>query len=287
MISLPTQVLELSGTDAAAFAHAQFCNDVLGLPDEHWQWNAWLSAQGRVRALFLLLRMNAADLRLILRGDGADYLRAELARYTFRAQVQLRVANEARLGATDAAAEITAAAGTLPGASVIVSRAGIVALTLPGDPPRWLALDHDKTSASDAAPLERWRLADIRAGLPEIGAELRERLLPQWLGLDRLRAVSVRKGCYPGQEIMARLHFKGGNKRSLYRLRWPGQAIHPPATILRGPDGAEAGVIVMCARDVERGCVEALASLSGETVPAVLETESAQDGAIAVVECFA
>ena len=72
--------------------------------------------------------------------------------------------------------------------------------------------------------------SDIRAGLPEIGAELRDQLLPQWIGLDRLGAISVRKGCYPGQEIMARLHFKGGNKRSLYRLLWPAGEVVPPGT---------------------------------------------------------
>src|SRR6185312_5176981 len=162
MISLPSQVLELTGADAATFAHAQFSSDVLALADGQWQWSAWLSPQGRVRAFSRLLRTNASHLTLTLRGGDAEWLRAELSRFVFRAKVQMGAAHG---------------------------------------------------GASQTTALE-----DIRAGIPEIGVELRDQLLPQWIGLDRLGAVSVRKGCYPGQEIMARLHFKGGNKRSLYRI---------------------------------------------------------------------
>lgn len=235
MISPPTQVLEITEADAAAFAHAQFCNDVLTLPDGHWQWNAWLSPQGRVRAFFRLLRIDADNLLLTLRGGDAEWLRAELARYVFRAKVQLRAVNE----------------------------------TTPGPAP-------------ECSPL-----ADIRAGIPEIGVELHDRLLPQWLGLDRLGAVCVNKGCYPGQEIMARLHFKGGNKRSLYRLRWPGNALVQPGTLLHDPGGSEAGVIVTAAPDAEADNVEALASISNSAADAALALDSPTTCAVGIVQRFA
>jgi folate-binding protein YgfZ len=234
MISPPTQVLEITGADAAAFAHAQFCNDVLALPVGHWQWNAWLSPQGRVRAFFRLLRIDADNLLLTLRGGDAAWLRAELARYVFRAKAQLRAVNEPP----------------------------------PGPAPEY-------------SPL-----ADIRAGLPEIGVELRDCLLPQWIGLDRLGAVSVSKGCYPGQEIMARLHFKGGNKRSLYRLRWPGDALAQPGALLRDPGGSEAGVIVTSAQDAGAGHVEALASISDSAADAALTLESSPTVAVDIVQRF-
>ncbi|HST26810.1 MAG TPA: folate-binding protein [Rudaea sp.] len=235
MISPPTQVLEITGADAAAFAHAQFCNDVLTRPDGHWQWNAWLSPQGRVRAFFRLLRIDAGNVLLTLRGGDAEWLRAELARYVFRAKVQLRAVNEAT-----------------------------------------------PSPAPEYSPL-----ADIRAGIPEIGVELRDRLLPQWIGLDRLGAVSVNKGCYPGQEIMARLHFKGGNKRSLYRLRWSGSALAPPGALLRDPGGSEAGIIVTAAHDAEAEDVEALASISDSAADAVLTLESPPTRAVDIVQHFA
>jgi folate-binding protein YgfZ len=235
MISLPTQVLEITGADAAAFAHAQFSNDVLTLPDGCWQWNAWLSPQGRVRAFFRLLRIDADNVLLTLRGGDAEWLRAELARYVFRAKVQLRAVNEATTG-----------------------------------------------PAQEYSPL-----ADIRAGIPEIGVELRDLLLPQWIGLDRLGAVSVNKGCYPGQEIMARLHFKGGNKRSLYRIRWCGTAPADAGAVLRNADGGEeAGVIVACAL-AEAGCVEALASISDGVAALRSHLTPSLDTDIAVLQRYA
>jgi folate-binding protein YgfZ len=285
MISLPLQALELSGADAAAFAHAQFCNDVLALPDGHWQWNAWLSAQGRVRAFFHLLRRDASNFVLLLRGGDAQWLRAELSRFVFRAKVQLRTIGDAGVGATQEAAEISAIAGEPPEAFAILGRAGIDAIALPGDPPRWLL--YGALAQGDADALERWRLADIRAGLPEIGAGLRDQLLPQSIGLDRLDAVSVRKGCYPGQEIMARLHFKGGNKRSLYRLRWPGSTVPHAGTQLRAATAAESGVIVTAARDAKAGTVEALASLPDVAADAAWRMECSPASAIEIVQRFA
>jgi folate-binding protein YgfZ len=203
---MSTQVLELTGVDAIAFAQSQFCNDVCALSDGQEQWNAWLSPQGRVLAFFRLLRDGAERLRLRLRGGEAEHFRAALARYVFRARVTLRATVDAQ---------------------TLVNFA-------------------------------REDLADIRAGIPFLDDALRDQLLPQWLGLDRLGAVSVSKGCYPGQEIMARLHFKGGNKRSLYRIR-SANAL-PVAQIVRDADGAEAGTILMCASAGDDG-YEALASL--------------------------
>lgn len=286
MISLHPQVLELTGVDAAAFAHAQFGNDVLALPDEHWQWNAWLSPQGRVRAFFHLLRTDAANLSLILRGGEAEWLRAELSRYVFRAKVQLRVARDSRLCGSADAATVMALTGALPESSAIVRDAGVSVLTVPGNPQRWLALG-SMDAATDAAALERWRLADIRAGIPWIDSELRDRLLPQWIALDRLGAISVRKGCYPGQEIVARLHFKGGNKRSLYRLRWCGDAVPRAGTYLRDDHAAEAGIVLTAARNGGDGHVEALATLSDAAADVPLQLESSAAGSVGVVQHFA
>ena len=230
MMSLPVQVLEISGVDAAAFAHAQFCNDVLALADGHWQWNAWLSPQGRVRAFFRLRRVDATRIVLDLHGGDAAWLRAERLRFVFRAKVQFAVSGGASASTT---------------------------------------------------------LADIRAGIPEVGAELRDRLLPQWIGLDRLGAVSVNKGCYPGQEIMARLHFKGGNKRSLYRLLWPAGEVVPPGTALRDSAGVESGVIVMATHDAQAGCIEALASLPDAAAEGQLRLGPSPGRAVEIFERFA
>ena len=102
----PSQLLEIAGADAVAFAHAQFCNDVRALANGHWQWNAWLSPQGRVCAFFLLLRDGDERLRLLLRGGDAETLRAALARFVFRAKVQLSKPGNAQVAGIEAADEL-------------------------------------------------------------------------------------------------------------------------------------------------------------------------------------
>jgi len=265
MISLPDlHVLEITGVDAVSFAQAQFSSDVRSLTDGQWQWSAWLSPQGRVHAFFQLLRDSEERLRVLLRGGNAQTLRDELARYVLRAKVALRV-SDARVCASG-----------LPATQ---------ALELPGSPPRWLVMA-DPADAADESPeaRERWRLADIRAGLPTLAENLRDQMLPQWLGLDRLGAVSVAKGCYPGQEVMSRLHFKGGNKRSLYRIELAGTSA--PGTALKLADDTTAGLIVMSARR-DDGRAEALASLTDANAAAPLHTVDTPPGESGVLERFA
>jgi folate-binding protein YgfZ len=241
MISLPDlQLLEIAGADAVNFAHAQFSSDVRALTDGAWQWSAWLSPQGRVRAFFQLVRDDHEHLRLLLRGGDPATLRAALAPYVLRAKVYLRISDATVLGA------YAPAAG---------------ALALPGSPARWVMAGESAAGAADISDgaREAWRLADIRAGLPVLAASLQDQLLPQWLGLDRLGAVSVKKGCYPGQEIMSRLHFKGGNKRSLYRIGLAGRDLPPVGATLTQTGGGEIGSIIMAAHSTDGS--EALATL--------------------------
>jgi tRNA-modifying protein YgfZ len=265
MISLPDlHLLEIAGADALDFAHAQFSSDARVLADGAWQWSAWLSPQGRVRAFFQLIRDDAEHLRLLLRGGDAENLRAELARYVLRAKVSLRASDATVLGTDQATAG---------------------ALALPGSPARWLTTgDRTGTVDSSAAARERWRLGDIRAGLPVLAADLVDQLLPQWLGLDRLGAVNVKKGCYPGQEVMSRLHFKGGNKRSLYRIELA--KTEAPGTVLGAVDEAAVGLVIMSARR-EDDRVEALASLIDTAAGAAPRPGAPAIREITVLERFA
>jgi len=265
MISLPDlQLLEISGTDAVGFAHAQFSNDVRRLANGAWQWSTWLSPQGRVRALFQLVRDDSEHLRLLLRSGAAEALRAALAPYVLRAKVKLHLSSTRVCGSDQPTAH---------------------ALPLPGSPPRWLIAGEAPANVVDDSTeaLELWRLADIRAGLPILAASLLDQLLPQWLGLDRLGAISVNKGCYPGQEVMSRLHFKGGNKRSLYRIELAGPAA--PGTPLSAPGNAAAGLIVMTAHR-EHGRTEALACVADATADAPLLVDAPGMGEIVVLERF-
>ncbi len=260
-IALATsQLLELSGNDAARFANSQFANEVLALQPGRWQWNAWLSPQGRVRYFFALLRETPDRILLWLRGGDAEALRAELVKFVFRSQVGLRVRADLQVLGCDEA-EVFAAVGACPDRDVLAVREHAVALRLPFGA-RWLLLaptaappDNDEGAAT------QWQLDDIHAGLPLLGAALQDQLLPQWLGLDRLPAFSTSKGCYPGQEVIARLHFKGGNKRWLHHISFAFEGLPAAGTRI-----GETGILVNAVQ-VRPHRAEALAVL-GEAAAA-------------------
>lgn len=208
----PADLLDIHGPDAMTFAQAQFCGDAGTLTEGTWQWNAWLDAKGRVRHFFALLRPGSAHLVAWLPLGGAEPMRAGLQSYVFRAKVVL----EARSGWA-----LYAGSGSVaPAASRIGAADGGHTLLLPGATPRVAILaPHGDAPAVDSAR-DAWRRADIEAGLPWLAPALAGEFLPQSLDLERLGAISFDKGCYPGQETVARVHFRGGNKRHLYRLRF-------------------------------------------------------------------
>lgn len=226
--SLPDhRLVALSGRDAVAFAHAQTMNDVAALADGEWHWNGWLTPKGRVIALFALLRLDADTVWLVLPDADADAFAAQLRRFVFRSKVAITVREDlratARLRASDLASgnhfvrDVSTAnpAGNLP---------ETVELDLSGDlgegsAGRSLRIGPPVEAREDPIGLADWRRADLEHGWPRLEASQAEQWTPQQLSLDRLRAYSVKKGCYPGQEIVARTHFLGQAKRGLALIR--------------------------------------------------------------------
>ncbi|MCW0456074.1 YgfZ/GcvT domain-containing protein [Xanthomonas sacchari] len=210
------QYVALRGPDAAAFAHAQFANDVQALAMGQWQWNAWLTAKGRVIAVFALLRQADDALLMLLPDGGAEDLATALGRFVFRRKLRVSVEDTlvafGRLSLPEQAR----------GATSAHDEAGVIELDMGGDGlPRTLRLvpmPAADAPAADPALAEAWRAADLRLGLARLAPSQREQWTPQQLGLDRLHAFSVKKGCYPGQEIVARTHFLGKAKRAVQLL---------------------------------------------------------------------
>ncbi len=198
-------VISLQGHDAIAFAQAQFMNDVHALAPGQWQWNGWLSAKGRLLALFALLRSEPDRVLAILRGGDAEALAAQWRRFVFRSKLSVGVASE------------IAVAGVFGEHATTGTTGALACLQLGGEPARALCL-FDHPLAPDAEASRLWRLSDIAHGLPWLENSQIDTWTPQMLSLDRLAAFSVKKGCYPGQEIVARTHFLGQAKRGLVRL---------------------------------------------------------------------
>jgi tRNA-modifying protein YgfZ len=201
------RILALEGPDAARFAHAQFMNDVTGLADGHWQWNGWLTPKGRVVALFALLRLDAQSLWLLLPDAPPGGLRDALQRFVFRSKVTL--GERPDLHAAGRFSPPPHAAGSR------LWRDGHVELDAgSANAPRTLRISAALPVSDDDA-LALWKDYDLRHGLPRLEPSQAGAWTPQQLSLDRLQAYSVKKGCYPGQEIVARTHFLGQAKRGL------------------------------------------------------------------------
>ena len=235
----PAELVFLDGSDAVAFAHAQFTSDVKTLATGRWQWSAWLDAQGRARHFFLLARTQPEQLLLWLPLGSAAAMRDGLVPYVFRSKVRLAAARwNLCLPADDAAT---------PAANDVISHHDGFLVRQPGGESRVAFLSPTSGDPASASDSDRWRADDIVAGLPLLAPEASGRFVPQALELARLDAIRFDKGCYPGQEIAARLHFRGGNKRRLERIA---STTAPPApgTPLRDDDGNELGVILYATR---------------------------------------
>ena len=170
-------VLALEGPEAIAFAHAQFSSDVSSLAVGHWQWSTWLTAKGRVLAVFALLRTGEHALRLVLPDVDAAELADALRRYVFRRKVTLAARPDLRV--TGAFAAPAQARGPL----------------LAGDEADGLELDYGTAAlprtlrlaggpcATPPASTEAWSVADLRLGLPRLPPSQRGQWTPQQLAL--------------------------------------------------------------------------------------------------------
>jgi folate-binding protein YgfZ len=205
-------VIALKGRDAAAFAQAQFMNDASPLAVGQWQWSGWLTPKGRTIALFALLRHGEEEVRLLLPDAEPEAFATGLRRYVFLSKVAIEVRGELR------------ASGAFRAASR--ARGNAVALTDEGTEldfgaeggTRTLQIAEGTAAGEDATAAMRWKAFDLAHGLPRLDSAQAAQWTPQQLSLERLHAFSVRKGCYPGQEIVARTHFLGQAKRGLVLL---------------------------------------------------------------------
>lgn len=243
-------VLALEGRDAVAFAQAQLMNDVMAVAEGGWQWTGWLTPKGRVIALFALLRPATDTVWLLVPDADPAELAERLRRFVFRSKLTIAVRTDLHVCGRFAPAR--EGSGYEATAEPVDNRIhalpdGGLLLDLGSDGgPRSLRISSEAADAA-AQALADWRRHDLMHGWPRLDASQREQWTPQQLSLERLRAFSVKKGCYPGQEIVARTHFLGQAKRGLGLVET--DIPSRPGDPLREHDQADAAVVgtVVCA----------------------------------------
>ncbi len=216
-------LLGFSGLEAGLFLQAQTMNDVRLLDVHRWQWNGWLNSKGRVICLFALLRAAEQEYIAVLADFPAVDLQVQLQRFLFRSKVKMGpVTSLVAAAQFDQAPDMGSPASDL---AVGSAETGF-RLDFSGDGCRRDLLLLPESSPAlapqDADCDARWLACDLAHGLPRFAAAQREAWTPQMLSLERLNAFSVKKGCYPGQEIVARTHFLGKAKRLLARIEGGG-----------------------------------------------------------------
>jgi tRNA-modifying protein YgfZ len=263
-------ILRFTGADTLSFLQGQVSNDTQRLTEGTPVLAAYSSPQGRVLALIYLLPHSSGVLAILPREILAATME-RLRKFILRAKVRIEDAADAlivagRFGATSQS-DATPKGGAIPHAdSSYVEYDGIGSAPVGHDGNRrWVIGPPEKIAApADAAAGKRieddWRLADIRAGLPQVYAATSEAFVAQMLNLDLVDGISFTKGCYTGQEIIARTQHLGKIKRRLFRLGLPSGAWSVGQS-LRLADGRHGRLTEVIERD---GRTEALAVLSVE-----------------------
>jgi folate-binding protein YgfZ len=217
LVQLPDfALLRFSGNDACDFLHGQLTCDVRALPAGRSSYGGYCSPKGRLLASFLLVNEGDAY-AMILPATLAEAVRKRLVMYVLRSKVIVNAVPGILLGAhgADLAAALLPLNLAAPAAphEVTLATAGR-AIRLPGNRVLVIA-DPVPAAATDDGS---WQRLDIAAGIPFILPATQEQFVPQMVNLDLIGALSYSKGCYPGQEIVARTHYLGRLKQRMYRV---------------------------------------------------------------------
>ena len=236
-IALPNiRIIYAQGRDAAVFLQAQLMNDVAALADGQWQYTGWLNPQGRVMALFQLLKLSDQQFLIVLNSLSAEWLVDNLKRFVFRSKVNLSA-----IPNVFASGEIIPALTPLPAGQLFVGNIeSQIMINIPNALcDRRLTLSQTESVLDDPCH-DQWQCIDLAIGWPWIDETVQNIWTPQMLSLQTLNAFSLKKGCYPGQEIVARTHYLGKSKRHLVSLA--GQNLLSTQAVLQ--NGQEIGKVV-------------------------------------------
>ena len=266
-------VVAVLGGDAAGFLHAQLTTDVASMAEGGAGLSAWCNSRGQVRNLFWIVRRPDGEaFSLLVPSTEADGLVRRLRMFVLRAKVVVERTCDRVLGTAgpDAEAFVSGLVGTVPRPGFAAGSGPRMALRPPGGPARYLVAGPDLPPAQGSGT--EWRRLDIEAGIAWLTDETRESFIPQMLDLDRLEALSFDKGCYPGQEVIARTRYLGRLKRRLRRGSVPaGEPPRPGVPIRSG--GRAAGTVVAAVGDGKGEGHELLAVLRTDLAGSRLELE--------------
>ena len=282
-------VLQATGADVSGFLQGQLTNDIRDLDNGASQLGAYCSHKGRMMAIMRLLRQGD-NILMLMPPERIEPVMNRLRMFVLMSKVELANISDsfrtigltgedaAALLGNDAPAEIDAVTCADDGVCII-------RLASENDVPRFMltgsnsALDKRISQFGDdvgTGELNDWLLQDIRAGLPMVFEQTVEAFVPQMANMHLVNGVSFTKGCYTGQEVVARMQYLGSLKRRMYRVAIDGDC-PAPGTDLHAPGSKSAqgaGKVILAASTPDGNC-EALI---------VTEIASADEGSVRLVD---
>ncbi len=219
---------EVSGEDASSFLQGQLTNDINAVTDSHAQLTGYCTPKGRMLAVFYVVRQADCFL-LFTSGDIAPEVIKRLQMFIMRSKVKITpMDDQVILGVSNNQATWLSRLINLelPEQDYQVTQGhSLVCVKLPGVTDRYLiagspdAIALPKPEEALIYSHEYWQWLDTLAGLPMITAATQEAFVPQMANMELINGVSFSKGCYPGQEVVARLHYLGNANRRMFKVK--------------------------------------------------------------------
>jgi tRNA-modifying protein YgfZ len=220
-------LLAVSGNDRHAFLHGQFINDLNLIENPAAQLSAWCNAKGQVITNFIIINTGISYL-LIFKQELKEFVQKRLNMFVMRSDVKIEdISESSPLVGLANIKDLSSLDSTIPNnAGEVHAVDGLVVICHPDNSSRYLITGSIEALTKKLLKLNKsltsssvWDLLDIHAGLPWITSATQEQFLPQMLNLDALKSLSYQKGCYPGQEVVARLHYRGEVKKRLQLIK--------------------------------------------------------------------
>jgi folate-binding protein YgfZ len=272
-------VMHATGADATAFLQSQLTNDVASQPPDRARLAGFCSAKGRLQASFIVLKLAEDDFWLVCASDLLEATRKRLSMFVLRAKCRLSD-ERASLHLTGLLGEAARArAADLPPWGWRTEPDGTRTLRLPdaADTPRAIVIGAPDAVATERvasalAALDAWRWLEVESAIPLIEAATVDRFVPQMVNYEAVGGVDFGKGCYPGQEVVARSQYRGTIKRRMQRFDVAAPLAAADEVFHDADPGQPAGLVVNAAARPSGGwstLVEVkLAALAGGTLHA-------------------
>ncbi len=270
-------VIEASGDDAIRFLNGQLSNDLNQLSPTQARLAAFCSAKGRMQASFVVLQRDKGDVLLVCSADLLAPTLKRMSMFVMRAKAKLRDASAdfAVYGLLGQSTSTLDAGATAPWSATNVADASVVQLYPAQGLARQLLLSPTSAPApaGPSLALADWQSSEVLSGVATVSAAVVEAFVPQMLNFESVGGVSFKKGCYPGQEVVARSQFRGTLKRRAYIAQLPFSDSGAPVA---------AGQALFSSLDPDQPCglvVQAARSAQGPWLAIVsMQTSAAEAG---------